>query len=195
MNARGLAWAAAGLIAACSAGWLGYPALFYKTETQPLSFSHKVHAGDGAGLTCDACHVLADDGRFEGMPETAVCGGCHGAPIGTSDAEKALVEHYVVPGTEVPWKSYWRQPDNAWFSHAIHVRKGGIACDECHGGHGSSASLDAPTVNRLSGYPADVDRVTVAGFLGREKTGMKMDRCTGCHESRGFRSGCISCHQ
>jgi Fe-S cluster assembly scaffold protein SufB len=195
MNVRGVVWAAAGFVVAFSAGWLGYPALLYRSEAQPLAFNHAIHTGEAAGLSCDACHVLADDGRFEGIPAVAVCAGCHASPIGTTEAERLLVERYVVPGAEVPWKSYWRQPDNAWFSHAIHVRKGGIACSECHGGHGSSASLDDAMVNRLSGYPANVDRVTMAGLVGNEAVGMKMDRCTGCHRLKGFRSGCISCHQ
>jgi len=195
MTARGISWAAAGLVMTCAAGWLLYPALFYRTWAQPLSFNHKIHTGDAAGLSCDACHALADDGRFVGMPATELCAGCHASPIGTTAAERTLVEQYVTPGAEIPWKSYWRQPDNAWFSHAIHIRKGGVACEECHGAHGSSEALEQPLVNRLTGYPRDMERIAVPALFTRETPGMKMDRCTGCHESRGFRSGCISCHQ
>jgi menaquinone reductase, multiheme cytochrome c subunit len=195
MNARGVAWAGAGFVIAFTAGWLAYPRAFYRSEAQPLAFNHLVHTGDAAGLTCDACHTLSAEGRFEGIPVVAVCAGCHASPIGTSDAERLFVERFIVPGTEIPWKSYWRQPDNAWFSHAIHVRKGEVACTECHGDHGSSTRLEDRMVNRLTGYPRNVDRVTLAGVVGSEVVGMKMDRCTGCHRSKGFRSGCISCHK
>ena len=195
MTLRGFTWAGAGFIAAIAAGWLAYPALFYRTEAQPMAFSHSVHTGEAAGIECNACHTIADDGSFGGIPRTEGCAGCHGSPIGESEAERLLVERYVTPGEEIPWKSYWRQPDNAWFSHAIHVRKGGIECAECHGGRGTSTDAGERMVNRLTGYPADVERITLAGLAGREAVGMKMDRCTGCHASRGFRSGCIACHQ
>lgn len=195
MTARGIAWVATGFILAFTGGWLGYPRLFYRPEAQPMAFNHRVHTGEAAGLSCDVCHVLADDGRFEGIPAVAVCAGCHASPIGTTEAERLLVERYVVPGVEIPWKSYWKQPDNAWFSHAIHSRRAEIACEDCHGGHGSSATLEVPMVNRLSGYPAGVDRVTLAAFAGGQAVGMKMDRCVGCHSAKGFRSGCIACHR
>ncbi len=195
MTTRGVAWTAAGFLLAFAGGWLGYPRIFYAEEAQPMTFNHLAHTGESAGMTCDACHRLSDDGRFEGIPGVSVCAECHSSPIGESDAERVLVERYVTPGEEIPWKSYWRQPDNAWFPHAVHTKKAGIACSDCHGAHGSSAGLDDRAVNRLSGYPQDVDRISLAGMIGRESVGMKMDRCTGCHRERGVESGCIECHK
>jgi hypothetical protein len=195
VTTRGVGWTAAGFLLAFTGGWLGYPQLFYRSEPQPMTFNHRLHTGEGAGMECDACHRLSEDGRFEGIPAVAVCAECHTAPLGTSENEKVLVERYVTPGVEIPWKSYWRQPDNAWFPHAFHVRSAGMGCADCHGGHGSSDTLRDLAVDRLSGYPADVDRVSLLAVIGRGPVGMKMDRCTGCHAQRGVRTGCIECHK
>jgi hypothetical protein len=195
MTMRGLLMVSAGFVTAFAAGWLGYPAIFYRAEEQPLTFNHAVHTGASAGMACGDCHLLADDGRFEGIPGVGVCAGCHSAPIGGTESEKLLVERYVVPGTEIPWRSYWRQPDNAWFSHAVHSGRSGLACSDCHGGHGESATLETPMVNRLSGYPISVDAVRLGNLLTGRPGGMKMDRCTGCHSARGFRTGCLNCHK
>jgi hypothetical protein len=195
VTVRGATWTLAGFAATLAAGWILYPGLVYRQESQPMTFNHLVHTGESAGMRCDACHRMSDDGRFEGIPPLSVCAECHSEPLGTSEAENTLVGEFIRPQKEIGWKSYWRQPDNAWFSHSIHVTKAAIACTECHGDHGSSASLPALPVNRLSGYPAGVDRVSLTAVLGGAPVNMKMDRCTGCHGRSGVRTGCIACHK
>ncbi|MFO7608484.1 MAG: hypothetical protein R6X35_04705 [Candidatus Krumholzibacteriia bacterium] len=51
----------AGLLGGLALGWLGLPALLYRSEAQPLDFNHAVHA-EQAGLGCADCHGFAADG-------------------------------------------------------------------------------------------------------------------------------------
>jgi cytochrome c553 len=90
---RGIIVFAAGLLAALGAGWLGFPKVLYQRTPQPLQFSHAVHTGEKAGMKCEDCHSLREDGSFSGIPAVAQCAGCHSAPLGTTAAEKQLVEH------------------------------------------------------------------------------------------------------
>jgi hypothetical protein len=185
----------AGIALGAGTGWLLFPHALYSSETQPLNFSHKVHTGEQAGLPCENCHEFSADGRFSGVPSLEKCTGCHGAQVGSSDAERTLVEEYVTPGKAIPWRIYSRQPDNAYFSHATHVRLGGIACEECHGPHGSSDSLPVYQSNRLTGYSRDIWGRNISGIPSHPWEGMKMDRCVRCHEGPGRTDGCIDCHK
>jgi menaquinone reductase, multiheme cytochrome c subunit len=176
-------------------GWFLFPYLLYKTEAQPLQFSHKTHTGDKVGMVCSDCHALAADGRFQGIPAVAQCSTCHASPVGTSSDEKVLVERYITPGKEIPWRVYSRQPDNAYFPHAVHLKLGELKCEDCHGPHGKSARLRDYQVNRISGYSRDIWGSNISGIPTEPWQGMKMDRCVRCHAQHGRRDGCIDCHK
>jgi menaquinone reductase, multiheme cytochrome c subunit len=176
-------------------GWFVFPALLYTSASQPLHFSHKTHTGEQVGMTCDMCHEFAEDGTFKGVPTIAKCAECHSSPIGTSEAEKRLVEEFVTPEKEIPWKIYSRQPDNAFFPHSAHVTVGQIQCAECHGPHGESDSLRPYQENRITGYSRDIWGRNIAGVHSHAWEGMKMDRCVSCHEERNRVDGCIICHK
>ncbi len=176
-------------------GWFIFPMVLYKSEPQPIQFSHKVHTGEQAGMACEDCHVISDDGRFLGIPAVAKCAECHSSPIGESANEKSLVENYIIPNKEIPWHIYSRQPDNAYFSHASHVRLAHLKCEECHGPIGESARLKVYQVNRISGYSRDIWGENISGIPSHPWEGMKMDRCVHCHEKNGRRDGCIECHK
>ena len=141
MNRQGVAFLLGGFVLALVIGWFLFPLALYKSEAQPLQFSHNTHAGEKAGMSCTDCHALGEDGRFQGIPAVAKCGECHTAQLGESESEKVLVEEYVAGNKEVPWLVYSRQPDNAYFPHAAHLKLGEMKCEDCHGPHGQSENL------------------------------------------------------
>jgi menaquinone reductase, multiheme cytochrome c subunit len=192
---RGISFLVGGFILALLIGWFVFPRLLYSSEQQPLQFSHKVHAGEQAGIPCADCHTTAADGRFQGLPPLAKCAECHSAQLGETAAEKRLVDEYVTPGKEVPWHVYQRQPDNAHFPHAVHTRLDGITCATCHGPHETSDSLRSYEENRISGYSRDIWGPEISGISSEPWEGMKMDKCVRCHEKNGRRDGCIDCHK
>jgi len=183
----------AGILAALALGWFAFPAVLYKTEPQPMQFNHAIHTGEQNSMTCDMCHEFASDGKFNGIPTITKCTECHASPVGSSENEKVLVETYITPQKEIPWKVYSRQPDNAFFPHAVHVKAAGIKCEECHGAHGSSTSLPVYQVNRISGYSRDIWGRNISGFP--TSAGMKMDRCVRCHAERHRDDSCLDCHK
>lgn len=184
-----------GLLAVLWAGWVVFPPLMYTSTEQPLKFSHLVHQGKDAALTCNDCHPFRPDGSFAGIPSIKVCADCHGEAIGTTPDEKRLVDEYVTPGKEVPWLVYSRQPMNAYFSHVQHVKTAKIACEECHGDHGGSDELPPYQVNRISGYSRAIGGASTAGKAILPTELMRMDTCAECHEKNGRRSGCLECHK
>ena len=184
-----------GFLFALLAGWILFPLGLYETRQQPIQFSHKTHTGETGGMVCEDCHTTADDGRFQGIPTIAKCAECHSSPLGETDTEKLLVEVYITPNKEIPWLVYSRQPDNAYFSHAPHVKLGELKCDECHGQHGSSESLKAYQVNRISGYSRDIWGANISGISFQQWEGMKMSKCVDCHEKSERRDGCVACHK
>jgi len=185
---------AAGLVPALLTGWILFPRLLYTREAQPIPFNHKVHGPDGAGMACDQCHALGDDGRFQGIPATESCAACHTEKSG-SEAVDALVERYVAPGREVPWRVYARQPDNTFFPHAAHVKAGSLPCERCHGPHGTSETARPLEKNRLTGESRDVWGPSPVRRKEHPWDGMKMADCIRCHRASGRQSACLDCHR
>lgn len=171
---------AAAFACSAAAGWLVLPGRFYARLEQPVQFSHQVHAGPKNNLGCDTCHAFREDGSFAGVPRLDSCTGCHAAPMGTTAAERNFIESYVKPGREPVWLVYAKQPDNAWFSHAVHSKKAGLACETCHPGHAKSDTLKPAGINRISGYSRAV---------------LRMDDCVVCHRRHGLGHSCLDCHK
>jgi hypothetical protein len=182
----------AGMVAALGAGWYLFPQALYQRQPQPLQFSHRVHS-EKAGMKCEDCHSLRADGAFTGIPQLEKCVSCHATPAGNTAEEKLLVDRYVTPNREIPWKVYARQPDNAWFPHAYHVNLAKIACEKCHGEQGKSDRLRDYESNRLSGYGRDFWQVSFRGSAAR--TAVNMSECERCHDEKGVTAGCIDCHK
>lgn len=168
-----------GVLSALGAGWAGFPRLVYKTVPQPVNFSHKVHA-EKAGSKCEDCHALRPDGTFAGIPALEKCAGCHAAPMGSTSAEKAFIDQYVTPGREPQWADYARQPENVYFSHAAHIRRGQVKCEACHGNMGASDGLPPYSEDRFSGYSRQT---------------MGMDTCIECHQRNRMVDNCLECHK
>lgn len=184
----------AGLLAGLALGWLALPAFLYRSEAQPLDFNHAVHA-EQAGLGCADCHGFAADGSFVGIPPTASCAECHADVLGESAAEKQLVERYIGPEQEIPWLSYYDQPQNVLFSHASHVVLAQIECRRCHGDHGTSTTLPLYESNRISTYSRRIWGPRIAGGGAEPWDSMKMSDCSGCHAERGVQDSCLMCHR
>lgn len=112
---------------------------------QPISFSHKIHAGDNA-INCQYCHSGAGKGKSAGIPTANVCMNCHkaiknGTLTGTTEISKIYAALDYNPETGVYgknqkpiiWTRVHNLPDFAYFNHSQHVKVGGIDCAACHG--------------------------------------------------------------
>ena len=177
------------------AGWVAFPQALYVRRQQPLEFRHKTHAEKSGLADCNECHALRDDGTFAGIPAMEKCAGCHSERIGESKAEATLVNDYIKPGHETPWLVYSQQPANVWFSHAIHLKRGGLSCTECHANYGESDQVKVYEVNRISGYSRDIWGHSISRVHRAPHDGMKMSDCENCHHQRHVEVGCLGCHQ
>ncbi|HUI78824.1 MAG TPA: menaquinone reductase multiheme cytochrome c subunit QrcA [Bryobacteraceae bacterium] len=184
-----------GFLTALAVGWFAFPYVLYVQRAQPLEFRHKTHA-DKSGVTeCKDCHAFLEDGEFAGIPKTETCTACHADRIGTSRPEARLVDSYIKKGQEPAWLVYSRQPANVWFSHAIHTRRAGLKCAECHGAYGESDEVRTYEVNRISGYSRDIEGQSILRLRSAAPNGMKMSDCEDCHRKRSIEVGCLGCHQ
>lgn len=183
-----------GLCAGLAAGWLLLPEYLYCSHPQPMDFNHLVHTDEG-GMECGECHAFRADGSFAGIPTVSMCADCHEEPMGDTLAEALLVEEYVLPGREISWLSYARQPENVYFSHIAHVKLAEIACERCHGDMGRTTSLDPVEINRISTYSRNIWGPHIGGGGPEPWDSMKMNDCSGCHAEHGVKDHCLMCHK
>lgn len=153
-------------------GLVGYSvvlAKFYgKQPTQPINFSHKIHAGDNE-VPCLYCHVYAERSRHSGAPSVERCMGCHKI-IKTDSPEIQKLTKYWEEKKPIEWVKVHNLPDFVYFPHKRHVRAK-VDCKECHG---DIASM--PVVKRVSS--------------------LKMGWCLKCHGKKKVKNGrdCWTCH-
>ena len=178
---RGKVVFVAGLLAALSVGWRGFPVVLYRRAPEPVDFNHKLHA-DKAGAKCADCHALRDDGTFAGVPTLEKCSGCHAQAMGDSSQEKRFIASYVATNREIPWQLHTRQPQNVYFSHAVHVKLARLDCRQCHAADGEGESLEPARIDRISGYTGSPHF-------------QDMDACEDCHRQRGAANSCLACHK
>lgn len=130
--------------------------------TQPIFFSHKVHAGINQ-INCLYCHGGAWESKHAGIPTLNVCMNCHkvvneytGGPEkyeikdengnvinGTTEIQKLYQYAGFTPGPGAQWDPVkakspeWVKihnlPDHVYFNHAQHTRVGNVQCQTCHG--------------------------------------------------------------
>ncbi len=122
--------------------WVGYH------PSQPINFSHKIHAGDNK-IDCKYCHSGVEKSKTAQIPSANVCMNCHKVidqnQAGTEESKAEIAKIYfavgwdpekrVYTGKENPivWNKVHALPDHVFFSHQQHVVVGKVECDQCHG--------------------------------------------------------------
>ena len=129
------------------------------TPTQPIFYSHKVHAGANQ-VNCLYCHGGAEQGKHANIPSVNVCMNCHKAineyvkgpklydeegneVDGTAEIQKLYKYAGFDPANAAAWDPSKAQPiewvkihnlpDHVYFNHSQHVKAGKVACQTCHG--------------------------------------------------------------
>ncbi len=136
---------------------------------QPIAFNHKKHIAQGLG--CDTCHPYYKIQTFSGMPDIAVCLGCHKEAI-TQSPEEEKIRQFAKRREEIPWRRIYGEPDHVFYSHRRHVVLGRIECQTCHGNIGESEK--PPT---------------------RPFVQMTMRWCMNCHAKNKVTNDCLACHE
>ncbi len=103
--------------------------------TQPIKYSHKVHAGDYK-IDCNYCHTGVTKSKNANIPSPNICMNCHsainkGATTGTEEIQK--IYDAVENDTPIEWVRVHNLPDLAYFNHSQHVEVGKVECQTCHG--------------------------------------------------------------
>lgn len=115
------------------------------SPTQPIAFSHKVHAGQFE-IDCQYCHTGVRKSKNANIPSANICMNCHSAiTSGTNTGESEIAKIYAALdydpktqkyGTEtkpIEWVRVHNLPDLAYFNHSQHVGVAGVECQTCHG--------------------------------------------------------------
>lgn len=98
--------------------------------TQPVPFSHALHAGQLA-IDCRYCHSHVERSGVANIPAPATCMNCHNQ-IKTASPLLAPVRAAYEGGAPVPWVKIHKAPDYVYFNHSVHVNRG-VSCYNCHG--------------------------------------------------------------
>jgi mono/diheme cytochrome c family protein len=99
--------------------------------TQPIPFSHKLHAGD-MEIDCGYCHTGVYKGKQAGIPSANICMNCHNTiKQGSPNIQKiyAAIEN----DQPIEWVRVHNLPDLAYFNHSQHTAVAGLDCENCHG--------------------------------------------------------------
>jgi len=100
--------------------------------TQPVPFSHKLHAGQ-MGLDCRYCHSSVEDAAYAAIPPNQTCMNCHAnLDLGEKQARlQPLFDSWEGEST-LEWVKVHMLPDYAYFDHSVHLNAG-VGCSSCHG--------------------------------------------------------------
>ncbi|MCF2445341.1 c-type cytochrome [Dyadobacter sp. CY345] len=98
---------------------------------QPISFSHKLHAGEYK-IDCNYCHTGVNRGKSAHIPSANICMNCHGV-IKKESPEIQKIYTSIENNTPIEWVRVHNLPDLAYFNHSQHVNVGGLECENCHG--------------------------------------------------------------
>ncbi|WP_207462579.1 cytochrome c3 family protein [Azospirillum sp. SYSU D00513] len=98
--------------------------------TQPIPFSHAVHAGE-LGMDCRYCHSSVEVAATAGVPTVETCMGCH-SQVWTAASALAPLHASMATGEPLAWNRVHQLPDHVRFHHGIHVARG-VECATCHG--------------------------------------------------------------
>lgn len=99
--------------------------------TQPIAFSHKIHAGQ-MEIDCNYCHTGVRKSKNANIPSPNICMNCH-SQIKTESPEIQKIYAAVENNQPIEWVRIHNLPDLAYFNHQQHVKVGEIECQTCHG--------------------------------------------------------------
>lgn len=109
--------------------------------TQPIPFSHKIHAGENE-IDCNYCHTGVRKAKHANIPSPNICMNCHSqvkkdSPL-IAKIHKAIdydpeTQTYGDNVKPIEWVRIHNLPDLVYFNHQQHVKVGGIECETCHG--------------------------------------------------------------
>lgn len=106
--------------------------------TQPIAFSHEIHAGQYK-IDCQYCHSTAAKSKHASVPAVNTCMNCH-SYIDAKDKYNGQVSPEIQKvrdaysnNTPIEWVRIHNLPDLAYFNHAQHVGVGKVECQTCHG--------------------------------------------------------------
>jgi hypothetical protein len=139
-------------------------------QAQPIDFPHVSMVQ--AGVNCTFCHSTALRSPAAGMPSVEKCVGCHKV-INPNAPEVKKTLDYWNRQEPIPWVRVNILPRFVYFSHEVHVVKGQVNCERCHG---------------------DVGHMKIAQPVVR----MNMGWCLNCHEKQPDSpklKDCFVCHQ
>lgn len=120
------------------------------SPTQPINFSHKLHAGN-LEIDCKYCHTTVESSKQASIPSANTCMNCHKyvtlrdkydgnvspeiskiySAIGWDAENNAYIPSYKQKPIE--WVRIHNLPDLAYFNHSQHVKVGKLECQTCHG--------------------------------------------------------------
>ncbi len=98
--------------------------------TQPIDYSHKVHAGD-LGIDCRYCHTTVEISASANVPPTQTCMNGHTVVKTESEKSVPLLASWQT-GKPIEWIRVHMLPDYAYFDHSAHISVG-VGCVSCHG--------------------------------------------------------------
>ena len=98
--------------------------------TQPVEYSHKVHAGD-MGIDCRYCHNYVETASHANVPPTQTCMNCHKIVKASSEKMIPVMESWTT-NQPIEWVRIHKLPDYAYFDHSAHL-EAGVGCFSCHG--------------------------------------------------------------
>lgn len=164
---------------------------------QPIDFDHRHHSRDD-GIRCLYCHYEAETGPTAGVPDTALCMGCHNQ-IWNDSPQTAPIRESWDHQTPIRWRRVTRLPDFVFFDHSAHVSHG-VGCETCHGRVDRMAAVHKVEAMHMS-WCVDCHRdpsphlrppelVDTMGLASDPARGRRIEReldvappthCTGCH--------------
>ena len=119
-------------------------------------------------LPCQTCHANPAPGNQMTFPPTSTCMSCHASIAADRPAIKTLAE-YASNNKPVPWVRVYKVMPGVTWTHAKHLQAG-VQCQTCHG-----------TVTELE-------------TMSQQTSVTGMASCMSCHETRGAKTGCVTCH-
>jgi mono/diheme cytochrome c family protein len=105
--------------------------------TQPIAFSHKIHAGQYA-IPCQYCHTGVMKSKNANIPSPNICMNCHSqitTVTGQTEKSPEIQKIYdaIQNNKPIEWVRVHNLPDLSYFNHSQHYNVGGIECQTCHG--------------------------------------------------------------